>query len=99
VGREAAGGLRRDTVLALGHRHSARCRRWPVGGVRQLVVRHRRRLRLRGWFPSPLPLSLSTPKTRWPSLAGGDRQPDHFGTCCGDLGEANECPLHFKTLA
>ena len=33
-----------------------------AGGVRQLAVRHRRRLRLRGWFPSPLPLSLSTPK-------------------------------------
>jgi hypothetical protein len=53
VGREAAGGLRRDAVLALGHRHRARRRRRPAGGVRQLSVRHRRRLRLRGGFPSP----------------------------------------------
>jgi hypothetical protein len=56
VGRKAAGGLRRDVVLALGHRHSTRRRCWPAGGVRQLAIRHRRRLRLRGWFPSPLPL-------------------------------------------
>jgi hypothetical protein len=62
VGREAAGGLRRDAVLTLDHRHNARPRRQPVRGVRQLAVRHRRHLRLRGWFPSPLPLSLSTPK-------------------------------------
>jgi hypothetical protein len=57
VGREAAGGLRRDAVLALGHRHRARRRRRAAGGVRQLAVRHHRRLRLRGWFPSPLPPS------------------------------------------
>ena len=53
VGREAADRVRRDAVLALGHRHRARRRRRDAGGVRELALRHRRRLRLRGWFSLP----------------------------------------------
>jgi hypothetical protein len=50
VGREAVGGVGRDAVVTLGHRHRAHRRRRPEGGVCQFAFRHRRDLRLRGAF-------------------------------------------------